>query len=98
MNNAEYVVTDSFHGISFSLLFKKRLIAISNLARNTRLVNILSKTEMSECLVNQEKTEHFIPDIDYEEKYKHCMEIIEEERAKNLNFLKTQIGEVKNAK
>lgn len=91
VNNAEYVVTDSFHGICFSLIFQKKLIAISNLARNTRIVNLLSKTGMSECLVNQNITENFMPSIDYQKKYDHCMKIIEEERKRNLNYLKKEI-------
>ena len=91
MNNADYVVTDSFHGICFSMIFRKKLIAISNLARNTRIVNLLSKTGMSEGLVNQNEEKAFIPEVDYEKKYAYCMEIIEEERKKNLDYLKEEI-------
>lgn len=91
IENAEYVVTDSFHGIAFSLLFEKKLVAVSNLSRNTRIVNLLTKVEMLECLVDQNKEKLFVPDIDYSKKYKKCFEIIEKEVQKNDNYLKSEI-------
>lgn len=37
IDHAEYVVTNSFHGCVFSLLFGKKLISYKNQARNTRM-------------------------------------------------------------
>lgn len=42
MSGAEYVMTDSFHGLAFSLIFNKQFIVISpNNGRNSRLLNLL---------------------------------------------------------
>lgn len=63
--DAEYVVTDSFHGVAFSIIFNKPFIAIGNhgrgLARFTSILKmfgleqrlILSMTELSSELINQ---------------------------------------------
>lgn len=63
--DAEYVVTDSFHGVAFSIIFNKPFIAIGNhdrgLARFTSVLKmfglehrlIFSSTELSSELINQ---------------------------------------------
>ncbi|MDF9401268.1 polysaccharide pyruvyl transferase family protein [Vibrio sp. 1180_3] len=47
--DAEYVVTDSFHGVVFSIIFNKSFIAIGNhgrgLARFTSILNMFNLTE-----------------------------------------------------
>lgn len=91
LENAEYVVTDSFHGIAFSLLFEKKLIAVSNLQRNTRILNLLSKVEMQDCLVNQNSDKNFIPNVDYLNKYKNCRRILIQEKKRNLEYLTNEI-------
>lgn len=97
LENAEYVVTDSFHGIAFSLLFEKKLIAVSNLNRNTRIVNLLSKLDMRECLVNQDSDKDYLPNVDYSNKYKNCRRILMEENKRNLNYLATEVLGRKNS-
>lgn len=91
INNADYVVTDSFHGIAFSILFEKKLIAISNLNRNTRILNLLEKMKMKDCLVNQEKTENLLPEINYTDAYLRCRGIIDEERNRNMDYLRKEV-------
>lgn len=63
--DAEYVVTDSFHGVAFSIIFNKPFIAIGNhgrgLARFTSILKIFgleqrlifSQAELSTELINQ---------------------------------------------
>ena len=41
INNAECVVTNSFHGTAFSILFEKKLICVAHSSKNTRLENLL---------------------------------------------------------
>ena len=48
IKNAEYVVTNSFHGTAFSLIFEKKFLCIAHSTRNTRLINILQ-------LINEEE-------------------------------------------
>lgn len=96
LENAEYVVTDSFHGIAFSILFEKKLIAVSNLKRNTRILNILSKLDMRECLVNQSSKKDFIPNVDYSRKYNNCKRILQEEYKRNHDYLISEITGCQN--
>lgn len=63
--DAEYVVTDSFHGVAFSILFNKPFIAIGNkdrgLARFTSVLNVFKLTDklifnindLTESVINQ---------------------------------------------
>lgn len=50
--NAEYVITDSFHGCVFSLIFRKKFIAIGNMARGLdRFASLLSTFCLNERLI-----------------------------------------------
>ena len=40
LDNSEYVFTNSFHGLVFSLLFKKRLVSFANTTKNSRLESL----------------------------------------------------------
>lgn len=62
--NAEYVVTNSFHGVAFSLRFRKQFVAIKRNKYNNRLDSILRLTNLENRLVeNTEKI--FFDDIKY---------------------------------
>ena len=41
IRDAEYVVTNSFHGTAFSIIFEKNFICVPHSKRNTRLENLL---------------------------------------------------------
>lgn len=50
--NAEYVVTDSFHGMVFSILFRKSFICIGNRNRGlTRFTSLLKLLDLEERLI-----------------------------------------------
>lgn len=50
--DAEYVITDSFHGTVFSILFNKPFVVMANNARGmARLTSLLKKFELEERLV-----------------------------------------------
>lgn len=46
INNAEYIVTDSFHGTIFSINFKKNFTSIINEKNPDRVLNICKKLEL----------------------------------------------------
>ena len=55
IQHAKYVITDSFHGLMFSIIFKKKFLVIErmfNVNLNARLVDFLEYIEASEKLVN----------------------------------------------
>lgn len=67
--DAEYVVTDSFHGVAFSIIFNKPFIAIGNHGRGlARFTSVLNMFELSERLVfsqNQLTSELINTPIDF---------------------------------
>lgn len=53
IRDAEYVVTDSFHGTVFSLLFNKQFLVIDNpVSGSTRLQSILTRFGLSDRLIS----------------------------------------------
>ena len=53
IKNAECVVTNSFHGMAFSVIFKKKFISVAHSSRNTRLENLLKIIGKIEKQVHQ---------------------------------------------
>ena len=64
IKNAEIVVTNSFHGTAFSLIFQKEFYVFDNKARGSRITNILNKAGLEGRIVEDE-IEEALP-IDYE--------------------------------
>ncbi|PSU29834.1 polysaccharide pyruvyl transferase family protein [Photobacterium lutimaris] len=50
-NNAEYIITDSFHGVCFSLIFRKNFFAVSPGKLSNRIVSLLSVVGLTERLI-----------------------------------------------
>lgn len=83
---AEYVVTDSFHGTVFSIIFKKRFLAVGNSARgNARFESLLSKFGLLERLATIDAVDcsRLVAMIDY----KMVEELLELEQTKAIDFL-----------
>ncbi len=87
--NSKFVITDSFHGTCFAILFKKPFISIANASRGIpRFVSILSQLGLPDRLVYNameiEGKDYLFNDIDYDKVY----EILEREKARSLKWLK----------
>lgn len=52
IRDAELVVTNSFHGTAFSMVFHKRFLCIAHSCRNTRLVNIMSIVNKTQDMID----------------------------------------------
>ena len=64
--NAEYIVTTSFHGTVFSILFKKNFNIISlNKSVSERMVNLLSVLELTDRLITNNQLKIVTDKIDY---------------------------------
>ncbi len=91
--NAEMVVTDSFHGTCFSIIFGRPFIAIGNKRRGlARFSALLEKFGLDNRLVYSanEITENtaLLDPIDYENVYK----IIDDLRLQSMNWLDKALG------
>lgn len=85
--DSEFVVTDSFHGTVFSIIFKKPFIAIGNPERGlTRFTSLLSLFGLESRLVSrtEDVTEQLVQEkINWEE----VSVAIERERRRSFSFL-----------
>jgi hypothetical protein len=55
IKNAEFIVTDSFHGMAFSILFEKQFIVIGNASRGlSRFTDLLSELGLCDRLISNE--------------------------------------------
>lgn len=52
IRQAKFVITNSFHGTAFSIIFEKKFICVSHSSRNARLENIMTLIGESEKLVS----------------------------------------------
>lgn len=87
LNNAEFIITDSFHGMIFSILFNKNFIVLANPQRGlARFESVLSMFGLEDRLIsslNQHIDITSLKPIDY----KYVNQIIEEKRKMSLDFL-----------
>ncbi len=55
LHDAEYVVTNSFHGVAMSIIFQKQFAVFPHSVRNARLADILHTVHLEERIVGEEK-------------------------------------------
>ncbi|MSA01741.1 polysaccharide pyruvyl transferase family protein [Lactonifactor sp. BIOML-A3] len=99
IRGAEYVLTDSFHGLAFSVINNKNFFIFyrtkvgSKNSRNSRIDNILKSWELENRLVlNDAKVEDFdMSPIDYDK----VNELVRKKRDKSLSFLKNALEDCK---
>ena len=65
IQNAQYVVTNSFHGTAFSLIFNKELYVFDNKERGSRITGLLEKAGLSsrineERIIEQENVDYSV--------------------------------------
>ncbi len=88
IKNCEFLITDSFHGMCFAIIFNKPFICITNQKRGaTRFESILEMLNIeNQCInnINEIYEKDCIFNVDYEK----VNQRIEEERQRGLDFLK----------
>ena len=90
--NSSIVITNSFHGLAFSLIFGKKILCFDHSTRNERLYNLLSLIECESLQLN-DKIDININDlnnylIDGNEKYLKLSNIIESSKEYLLEAIK----------
>lgn len=92
ISNSKYVVTDSYHGCVFAILFNKPFIVIANRKRGidrfTTLLDMLSLSHRMVSSVEQVMTSLFAEDIDYI----RVNEILKQKRMESMDFLKRSLS------
>ncbi len=94
ISNAKLVITDSFHGTAFSIIFEKNFISVPNEVGSSRVKNLLKTLSLENRIINEpeEIDQQYIYDIDYELPSK----ILASERNKSISFLKNAIYKFKS--
>lgn len=52
IKNAEYIITNSFHGSAFSIVFEKKFICVAHSSKNTRLKNLMKIIDSENKQIN----------------------------------------------
>lgn len=89
-NNANCIITDSFHACVFSIIFHKPFLVIGNKQRGmTRFESLLKMFNLEQCLITEDKIEEAqMPNIDYNK----VNEILKKEQTKAFAFLKENLN------
>ena len=93
--DASYVITDSFHGTVFSIIFNRKFIDISPGETATRIKNILKLVDLEERLLKDYSDFSL---IDREIDWNKVNKILKEEKDKSIELLKNAIYEEKKNK
>jgi len=82
--NAEYVITNSFHGTVFSVIYEKCFYSVLPKERAGRIKDLLNKLNLDSRIIEK------VEDINLEDKidYTFAKEKIEEMRAQSIEYLK----------
>lgn len=90
IHNAKYVVTNSFHGTAFSIIFNKRFVVIPKHTANSRMQSLLKKVGLEKQFLWNEPNDIWeqIHDVDYSEVQKNISSF----RGDSIEFLKNALG------
>lgn len=89
IKNSEYVITNSFHGMVFSIIYKKNFWVFKRGNMNSRIFDLLKILNLTDRIIDIEKMQN-IEKFNFKKviKYEEVDRILEIEREKSLNFLK----------
>ena len=91
--NAEFVITDSFHGTVLSILFGKPFIVFANEARGLeRFHTLLRPLNLESRLLTLHGENYELPQgFEYAIDYYHANDVLEELRKKSMDFLASNL-------
>ena len=93
--NSEIVVTDSFHGVAFSLVFKKQFfVVLTNVKQFERISSLLRKVGLENRVITSmedfnKRQSYLLSPIDYQ----YAQKVLEEEQRSYYSFAKNNIHE-----
>ena len=84
IKNAKYIITDSFHGTAFSIVFEKNFTSLikADAGKNSRISNLLETLDLTQCGINPQETIEY-KDIDY----RQVNDKVDEFRIRGINFI-----------
>lgn len=86
--NSKFVITDSFHGCVFSILFNKPFVALGNKLRGqARFESLLSTFNLLDRLISGEQPEQIKSVLEKDINWSEVNDILESWRRKSFNFI-----------
>lgn len=89
--NASYIVTNSFHGMVFSVLLEKQFLVFSHSNKNARIESFLNKLDLKSHLIEEgmcAAKEAIKDTIDW----KYVKGLLEKEKEISLKFIQENCG------
>ncbi len=84
LHHADIVLTNSFHGTVFSIIFEKEFFCFSRKGMNSRMKNLLKKVQLeSRFIENQSVLKNKFPKIDFNA----VKLLLEDEKQKSISYL-----------
>lgn len=98
VKNSKYVVTNSFHGMVFSILYRKNFWVFKRGNMNSRIYDLLQLLNLTNRIIDLENLES-IENVNYEERidYDNVYKILNNEKEKSINFLTNALGMENNS-
>lgn len=87
LDNAEYIIADSFHAVAFSVLFHKKFLAIAPEYVGSRIESILTLFGLERRMINWSSSLDYLSLIDEQIDYDRIDHIIIEEREKGKQYI-----------
>ncbi|MBO7674643.1 MAG: polysaccharide pyruvyl transferase family protein [Atopobiaceae bacterium] len=87
IRDARYIVTDSYHGVVFALLFEKKFAVVAGgQHKNKRVISLLTRLGLQDRIIDDE-----LIDIDANIDYEHVKELLEADRQDSIAWLKNNV-------
>lgn len=97
IKNAELVITDSYHGTCFSIIFEKQVLPLTNTHGNSRFYSLLSIIGLENRIIENKKDFNKISNLINENiDYEKINKILEKEIEKSSKWLKSATNADKN--
>ncbi len=74
IHNADHVVTNSFHGVAFSIIFQKKFTAFLHSSRGMRVSNILEILKLEDRLYREDRQQKVDPQVEWDKVEKRIEE------------------------
>lgn len=89
ISNAKYVVTNSYHGVIFSIIYNKKFLSIPNTKTPSRMLELLNSLNLNQVLFKKSSDLKSISDlkIDYEDVENRLNDL----KKKSLSFLEKSL-------
>ncbi|EIF6174298.1 polysaccharide pyruvyl transferase family protein [Clostridium perfringens] len=94
IDNAEMILTDSFHGLAFSIIYKKEFLIFERfshddiLCQNDRIYNLLDKLKINNRIIKDNIQFNLFNKIDYDYIYNN----LEKEKEQSIAYIKNSIN------